>query len=114
MANIYRNAFFDLTDTNKTTVFTCPVGSTVLIKTIQITNISGGNVEIEGFIVDASDSNTEFEFVHDTISNKTFKNLASGTIVLEESDILKLQASSGDTLAGTIGYLEINRSDQNG
>jgi len=114
MANIYRNAFFDLTGTNKTTVFTCPVGSTVLVKTIQITNISGGNVEVEGFIVDTSASSAEFEFVHDTIPTKTFKNLASGTIVLEESDILKLKAGSGNTLAGTIGYLEINRSDQNG
>ena len=69
---------------------------------------------IEGFIVDASASNAEFEVVHDTISTKTFKNLASGTIILEESDILKLKAGSGNTLAGTIGYLEINRSDQNG
>ena len=38
MANIYKNAMFDLTTTNKTTVYTCPTARTALVKSIQVTN----------------------------------------------------------------------------
>ena len=36
MAIIYKNAMFDLTTTNKTTVYTCPTNRTALIKSIQV------------------------------------------------------------------------------
>ena len=51
MANIYKNAMFDLTTTNKTTVYTVPNNRTAIIKSIQITNIHTGNIEIEAFEV---------------------------------------------------------------
>ena len=38
MANVYKNAMFDLTTTNSTVVYTCPTNRTALIKSIQITN----------------------------------------------------------------------------
>ena len=107
MANIYKNAMFDLTTTNKTTIYTCPTDRTALIKSIQITNIHSGAIEVEAFTTDASNSNAEHEIAHISLGSKSVENLAKGTIVLESGDILKLQAASANNIAGIVSYLEI-------
>ena len=107
MANIYKNAMFDLTTTNKTTVYTCPSNRTALIKSIQVTNIHSGSVEIEAFATDSSDSDAEHEIAHINLSSKTVENLVKGTMVLESGDALKLKAASVDDIAGIVSYLEI-------
>ena len=107
MANIYKNAMFDLTTTNKTTVYTCPSNRTALIKSIQITNIHSGSVEVEAFITDSSNSDAEHEIAHISLASKTVENLAKGTIVLEEGDTLKLKAQTANDIAGIISILEL-------
>ena len=107
MANIYKNSMFDLTTTDKTTVYTCPTDRTALIKTIQVTNIHTGANEEEAFTTDSSASNAEHEIAHISLSSKTVDNLAKGTIVLESGDALKLKAQTADDIAGIICVLEI-------
>ena len=107
MANIYKNAMFDLTTTNKTTVYTCPTNRTALVKSIQITNIHSGSNEIEAFTTDASDSDAEHEIAHISLASKTVENLAKNVIVLESGDALKLKAASANNIAGIVSYLEI-------
>ena len=108
MANTYKNAMFDLTGTTKTTVYTCPANTTALIKTIQVTNIDTGNIEVEAFATDASDSDAEHEIAHVSLASKTVDNLAKGTIVLEAGDVLKLKAATANKIAGLISILEID------
>ena len=107
MANIYKNAMFDLTTTSKTTVYTCPSNRTALIKSIQVTNIHTGTVEVEAFATDSSDSNAEHEVAHISLASKTVENLVKGTMVLESGDALKLEAASANNIAGIVSYLEI-------
>lgn len=107
MANVYKNSMFDLTTTNKTTVYTCPTDRTALIKSIQITNIHSGNIEVEAFTTDSSASNAEHEVAHINLSSKTVDNLVKGTMVLESGDTLKLKAGSANNIAGIVSYLEI-------
>ena len=76
MANLYKNAMFDLTTTNKTTVYTCPTDRTALVKTIQVTNIHSGANEVEAFTTDASDSNAEHEDSSYIFRIKTVENLS--------------------------------------
>ena len=71
---------FDLTTTNKTTVYTCPTDRTALIKSIQITNIHSGAVEVEAFTTDSSASNAEHEVAHISLSSKTIDNLVKGVM----------------------------------
>ena len=108
MANTYKNAMFDLTTTNKTSVYTCPANTTALIKTIQVTNIDTGNQEFEAFVTDSSDSDAEYEISHTTVASKTVDNIAKGTIVLEAGDTLKLQAATANKIAGIISLVEID------
>ena len=107
MANLYKNAMFDLTTTDKTTVYTCPTDRTALVKSIQITNIHSGTIEVEAFTTDSSASNAEHEVAHISLGSKTVDNLVKGTMVLESGDALKLQAASANNIAGIVSYVEI-------
>ena len=107
MANIYKNAMFDLTTTDKTTVYTCPTDRTALVKSIQITNIHSGTIEVEAFTTDSSASNAEHEVAHISLGSKTVDNLVKGTMVLESGDALKVKAASANNIAGIVSYVEI-------
>ena len=112
MANIYKNAFFDLNTTNLTTVYTCPSDSRAIVQNIQYTNESG-TTQVQVYVTDDSASTT-YEINHNSVSSNQTYNAALGPVVLEESDILKIQANAANVLSGTVSILEINRSDQNG
>jgi len=112
MANIYKNAFFDLNTTNLTTVYTCPSDSRAIIQNIQYTNESG-TTQVQVYITDNSASTT-YEINHNSLSSNQTYNAALGPVILEESDIIKIQANAANVLSGIVSILEINRSDQNG
>ena len=112
MANIYKNAFFDLNTTNLTTVYTCPSNSRAIVQNIQYTNESG-TTQVQVYVTDSSASTT-YEINHNSLSANESYNAALGPVILEESDILKIQANAANVLSGTLSILEINRSDQNG
>lgn len=108
MANVYKNAFFDLTTTNKVDIYTCPSTARAIIQTVQVTNHAGSNPELEVYVYDDSAS-TEYEISHNIISTKTYKNMIDGPLVLEESDVLRMQTATPDALKGFISILEVNR-----
>ena len=81
MANIYKNAMFDLTTTSKTTVYTVPTDRTALVKSIQVTNIHTGNIEVEAFATDSSDSGAEHEVAHISLASKTVDRELMPTII---------------------------------
>lgn len=107
MANTYKNAFFDLTTTSKTTIYTCPAETTALIRTIQVTNHAGSNPELEIFVEDVSES-TEHEISHAVCTSKTYQNMITNTLVLEAGDILKATASTANAIEGFISILLID------
>ena len=107
MANTYKNAFYDLTTTDKTTVYTCPAETTALIRTIQATNHAGSNPELEVFVYDDS-ATTEYEISHSIITSKTYQNMITHTLVLEAGDILKATANTANAIKGFISTLEID------
>ena len=107
MANTYKNAGFDLTTTNKTDVYTCPANTTAIIKTIQTTNTTSGNVNVIGYLYDSSQT-TEYELAHHTLSSKDSINFIEGTLVLEANDVLRMEVSSANAISGVISILEID------
>ena len=106
MANIYKNAGFDLTTTSKTNVYTVPANRTALVKTIQSTNTTTSNVDTVGYVYDSS-ATTEYEIAHHTLNAKDSINFIEGTLVLESGDILRLEAATANAVAGVVSYLEI-------
>jgi hypothetical protein len=108
MANIYKNANFDLNSTSVIDVYTCPSNSRAIIQNIHAANVGGGNTEIKAFIYDNSVT-TAFQFAEHTVNSGDSKSIADGSIVLEENDKLQLQAATADIFEGTCAILEINR-----
>ena len=91
MANFYKNAFYDPTVTTAVTVYTCPSNANAIIQNIQVTNESGSKI-VKASINDDSVS-TIFQIAYASITGPTICNLASGPIILEESDTIRLESS---------------------
>jgi len=108
VANIYKNAQFDLTTTNATDVYTVPSNSRAIIQNIHMANIGSGNVVVHAHIYDSS-ATTQFTFAKHTIAANESQSVSDGTVILEENDILRVQAASANDIEGTVSILEINR-----
>jgi len=108
MANIYKNAQFDLTTTDATDIYTVPSNSRAIVQNIHMANIGAGNVVVHAHIYDNS-ATTQYTFAKHTIAASDSQSIADGSIVLEENDILRVQAASANDIEGTAAILEINR-----
>ena len=109
MANIYKNAQFDLTTTNATDVYTVPSNSRAIVQNIRMANIGSGNVVVHAHIYDSSVT-TQFTFAKHTIAANESQSMADGTVILEENDVLRVQAASADDIEGTVSILEFDRT----
>ena len=108
MANIYKNAQFDLDVTTVVDVYTCPSDSRAIIQNIHVANVGAGNTEIKAFVYDNS-ATTSYQFAEHTVNSGNSRSISDGSIILEENDKLQLQAASANVFEGTCAILEINR-----
>ena len=108
MANIYKNAQFDLTTTAATDIYTVPSNSRAIIQNIHMANVGAGNVVVHAHIYDNS-ATTQYTFAKHTIAANNSQSVSDGSVVLEENDILRVQADSANDIEGTCAILEINR-----
>ena len=108
MANVYRNAKVDFTTTDNTTVYTVPSNSRAIIKGILVSEDSGNADSISVTLTDAS-SNVFSLFKTKAVSANGTEELISQPIILQESEILKAQATTAGRLHIVVSLLEINR-----
>ena len=107
MANIYKNAFFDPTNTSPVSVYTVPSNARAIVQNIQLTNESGSKVA-KVSVTDSS-ATTDYQIAYADITGPTICNVAKGPVVLEENDVLKIESSVTSGISGIISILEINR-----
>ena len=110
MANIYRNQKLSLTTTADTVLYTVPSNSRAIVKSILIAEDAAGSATAKVTLLNASST----VFVIDnliTLAANENKQVISEPLIMEESEILKVQATSGavDVVASV---LEINREDR--
>ena len=110
MANIYLNKKVSLTSTADTTVYTVPADSRAIVKSLLVAEDAGSTAVVKVTLVDAAAA----IFVVDNDVNLTAnqkEQVLSEPLIMKESEILKVQASSGavDVIASV---LEINREDR--
>ena len=108
MANVYRNAKVDFTTTDNTTVYTSPSNSRAIIKSILVSDDSGSGDSINVTLTDASAAVFSL-FKTKTIASNATTELITQPIVLQESEILKAQATTADRLHIVVSLIEINR-----
>ena len=108
MANIYKNAKVDLSTTDNTTIYTAPSDSRAIIKSIIVSEDSGNADSITLTLTDAS-ANVFSLFKTKAISANQTVELLSSPIVLQESEIIKATAATGNRLHIVLSVLQINR-----
>jgi hypothetical protein len=105
MANSFKNKKVDLTTTDLTTLYTVPTATTTVVKSLLVANDSGSGCNIDITLVDAS-GNIFTLFKTKTIATVTTE-LLTQPLVMEESEILKVQASDANELHVIASILEI-------
>ena len=108
VANVYRNAKTDFTTTDNTTVYTVPSNSRAIIKGILVSDDSGSGDSINVTLTDASAAVFSL-FKTKTIGSNATTELITQPIILQESEILKAQATTAGRLHMVVSLLEINR-----
>jgi len=106
MANSFINAKADLTTTDLTTLYTVPSFKTSVVKSILVSEDAGSGANITVTLVDSS-SNIFSLFKSKTISSNTTTELLTQPLVMEASEILKVQASDANELHVIASILEI-------
>ena len=106
MANSFINKKVDLTTTDLTTLYTVPTAKTSVVKSILVCNDSGSSCNIDITLVDSS-SNIFSLFKTKTIATITTTELLTNPLVMEESEVLKVQASDANELHVIASILEI-------
>ena len=108
MANVFTNAKKDLTTNGATTVYTVPASTTGIVKSILVSEDSGNADTITLTLTDAS-ANVFSLFKTKSISANETIELLSQPIILQESEIIKATAATGNRLHIVLSVLQINR-----
>ena len=106
MANSFKNKKVDLTTTDLTTLYTVPTATTTVVKSILVSEDAGSGASITVTLVDSS-SNIFILFKSKAVSSNTTVELLTQPLVMEESEILKVQASDANELHVIASILEI-------
>ena len=106
MANSFINKKADLTTTDLTTLYTVHSFKTAVVKSILVSEDAGSGTTITVTLVDAS-SNIFSLFKTKTISGNATTELLTQPLVMEESEILKVQAGDANELHVIASILEI-------
>ena len=106
MANSFINKKADLTTTDLTTLYTVPSFKTAVVKSILVSEDAGSGANITITLVDSSGNIFNLFKTKAIASNATIE-LLTQPLVMEESEILKVQASDANELHVIASILEI-------
>ena len=106
MANNFKNKKVDLTTTDLTTLYTVPTATTVVVKSILVSEDAGSGTTITITLVNSS--GTIFNlFKTKAIASNATTELLTQPLVMEESEVLKVQAADANELHVIASLLEI-------
>jgi len=106
MANSFKNKKVDLTTTDLTTLYTVPSATTTVVKSLLVTEDAGSGTTITITLVNASGAIFNL-FKDKAVASKATSELLTQPLVMEESEILKVQAADANELHVIASILEI-------
>ena len=106
MANSFKNKKVDLTTTDLTTLYTVPTATTTVVKSLLVTEDAGSGSTITITLVNSSGAIFNL-FKDKEIGSKASTELLTQPLVMEESEILKVQAADANELHVIASILEI-------
>ena len=106
MANNYKNSKVDLTATTVTTLYTAPAATQAIVKSILVSNYTGSETTLTLTITDSA-SAVFSVYKLESIGALSTKELLIQPLIVMESEILKLTATSANALHVIASYLEV-------
>ena len=106
MANSFINKKVDLTTTDLTTLYTVPTAKTSVVKSLLVCNDAGSACNIDVTLTDSS-GNVFSLFKTKSVASNTTTELLTHPLVVEESEIIKVQASDANELHVIASILQI-------
>ena len=117
MANTFKRAMLDVTTTDLTTLITVPTAdpgatppvppTTNVVKSILVCNDSGSTTLLD---VEVVRSSATFElFKQKSIATNTTTELLTQPLVLQESDVMKVQANAANQVHVIASFMEITK-----
>ena len=117
MANTFKSAMVDVTTTDLTTVITVPTANagttppvpptTDVVKSLLVCNDSGSTTLVDVEVVRGA---ATFEvFKAKSVATNTTTELLTQPLVLQESDILKVQANAANQVHIIASFLEVTK-----
>lgn len=108
MARAYLNIVKNNLPSGDNIIYTCPIGGQAIVKVVNIYNTSGGGVTVSIKVLDSSSSTTGVWNETSVSANTQERVLQYGeVIVLEASDILKINAGTTSVIDAVISLLQI-------
>ena len=106
MANSFKNKKVDLTTTDLTTLYTVPTATTTVVKSLLVSEDAGSGSTITITLVNSNGDIFNL-FKDKAIASKATTELLTNPLVMEESEILKVQAADANELHVIASILEI-------
>ena len=106
MANSFKNKKVDLTTTDLTTLYTVPTATTTVVKSLLVSEDAGSGSTITITLVNSSGAIFNL-FTDKAIASKATTELLTHPLVMEESEVLKVQAADANELHVIASILEI-------
>ena len=106
MSNRFINKKVKLTTTDNTTIFTVPTATTSIVRSILVSEYAGSGSSITVTLTD-SDSTIFNLFTSKTIASNTTTELLTNPLILQENEILKVQAADANRLQVIASVLEV-------
>jgi|TARA_Y100000004_G_scaffold16947_1_gene17546 hypothetical protein len=106
MANSFKNKKVDLTTTDLTTLYTVPTATTTVVKSLLVTEDAGSGTTITITLVNSSGAIFNL-FKDKAIASKATSELLTNPLIMEESEVLKVQAADANELHVIASILEI-------
>ena len=106
MANKFINKKVKLTTTDNTTIFTVPTASTSIVRSILVSEYAGSGSSITITLTD-SDSTVFNLFTSKAVASNATTELLTNPLILQESEILKVQAADANRLQVIASILEV-------
>ena len=117
MANVFKSAMLDVTSTDLTTLITVPTANpgstppvpptTAVVKSILVCNDSGSTTLLD---VEVLRSSATFElFKAKSVATNTTTELLTQPLVLQESDVMKVQANAANQVHVIASFMEITK-----
>ena len=119
MANTFKSAMVDITTTDLTTVLTVPTANpgasppvpptTNVVKSILVCNDSGSTTLVDVEVVRGAST---FEiFKSKSVATVTTTELLTQPLVLQESDVLKVQANAANQVHIIASFMQITKGE---